>query len=950
MSAVDINENDPLKMSDLLDTNYALQAAGLGAWEMNVNTQTLIWDAQCAFLFGSVSPNPISYDQALNNVLEEDLPLIKAATWKVLTSQKDENYEVSCRIKRGDKKDIRWIRFTGRSTVDSSGAIIRFAGIAQDVTRDVQQRLQVERNEQSFRSLIQNAPFAMAVYKSRQLIIDMANPAMIRLWGKTESVISTPLANALPELDGQPFISILENVFDTGVAYSTAEQEVMLVVDGILQSFWFNFTYEPLFNAENEVYAILNMAVDITEKSKSRRATEASRNQLLASFEQAPVAIALIKPKNLVFEMANQFYCDLVGRTREQIVGKALHDAIPELNGQGFDDLLNGVINTGNPYIAPEVPVNLIRNDKSETVYVDLTYQPQYDQEGSISGVLVVATDITKQVTARKRIEDSEAKLKSVVTNAPAAIAMFMGRDLIVDIHNQAFVDMIGGKSEVTGLPLREIMPEPVSQHLLDILDDVYTSGKMYKSFGTQVDVIQYGVLSHRFYNITYTPLFDEAGDVYAILEIAIDVTAEMITKQNLEDGKEFLSGAIELAELAIWTYDLKRNVFIYSPRYMDWLGFTDEIQSIENTYSTFPEEIRAEFSQTIQETIKPGSHGKYDFEHPIINKITGQQRIIHAQARVFYDADGKPARLSGTAIDVTEQRQLQLYLETQVQERTEELAASNEELAATNEEFAATNDDLAEANNMLIRSNQNLEQFAYIASHDLQEPLRKIRQFGDLLSQQYETPPGNAKMYLERMQSAASRMSVLIDDLLTFARISSHKEESLPVSLDEVVNHVLNDLELRIQETNALIEVSPLPTLYGDKAQLGQLFMNLMSNALKFTRAGAIPHITIQHTIIQHTELPSGVKPAKWAACYHHISVSDNGIGFDEKYSQRIFQVFQRLHGKSEYSGTGIGLAICEKVVTSHGGAIAASSKSEIGADFDVYLPASIQKNGSYK
>ncbi|HEV7378149.1 MAG TPA: PAS domain-containing protein [Dyadobacter sp.] len=925
---------------DFLDTEYALQAAGLGAWEMDVKNQTIWWDAQCARLFGSELSNPISYENALRNVLEEDIPALRSATWKVLSSNDDECYEVACRIKKEDDNDIRWIRFTGRSTVNPAGEIVRFAGIAQDITRDVHQQQQVERNEQSFRALIQNAPFAMGVYTSRSLIIDIANPAMIRVWGKTDDVIGTRLAEALPELEGQPFIAILENVFDTGIAYSSAEQEVKLVVDGELRSYWFNFTYEPLINAENEVYAILNMAVDVSEKFKARKAAEDSRNQLLASFEQAPVAIAVITPKNLVFEMANQFYCDLVGRTRDQLVGKPLAEALPELDGQGFDDLLNGVINTGIPYTAPEVPVQLRKKNKLEKLYVDLTYQPQYDDDGIISGVLVVATDVTQQVTARQRIEHSETKLKSIVSNAPAAMAVFMGRDLVIDHCNQAFIEIIGKEPDVTGRPLRDVMPELEGQPFLQILDNVFTSGTMYQSYASQVDVNNHGTMTHGFYNITYTPLFNDDGEVYAILEIAIDVTEEVLAKQRIEEGKEFLAGAVELAEMAVWSFDIKANRFNFSPRFRSWLGFSEDTQSVEDTYDALPDAFRDIVALKLQDAMRPGSSGIYQNEHPVINKLTGQQRIIHAQAKVFFDEDGKPAQLSGTAIDVTAQRELQAYMEFQIQERTEELAASNEELAATNEEFAATNEDLADANNMLIRSNQNLEQFAYVASHDLQEPLRKIRQFGDLLSQHYENPSPSAKMYLERMQSAASRMSVLIEDLLTFARISSHKEELKPVHLENVIQNVLSDLELRVLETNAIIEISPLPVVYGDQGQLEQLFMNLLSNSLKFIRDSVTPQVSIRYELIPHTQLPFGVKPLKWAAQYHRIECSDNGFGFDQKYSERIFQVFQRLHGRSEYSGTGIGLAICEKVVTSHGGAITASSENANGAKFTVYLP----------
>lgn len=277
--------------------------------------------------------------------------------------------------------------------------------------------------------------------------------------------------------------------------------------------------------------------------------------------------------------------------------------------------------------------------------------------------------------------------------------------------------------------------------------------------------------------------------------------------------------------------------------------------------------------------------------------------------------------------------RQLSANLESQVQQRTGELAAANHEMAIKNQA-------LAEANGLLVRSNANLQTFAYIASHDLQEPLRKIQQFGDLLKTDYTDSTSQAFIYLERMQTAASRMSTLIRDLLNYSRISNQRDESAPVSLQTIVATVLNTLDWTIQQTGAQIQVGPLPTLPGDASQLGQLFQNLLSNALKFRQADTPPLIRVWAQQVESVDLPAGVNPSRVAIHYHRIDVMDNGVGFDAKYLDRIFQVFQRLHGKNEFAGTGIGLAICEKVVTNHGGAITATSQLGQGAIFSVYLP----------
>ncbi|RZA21557.1 MAG: hypothetical protein EOP10_16525 [Proteobacteria bacterium] len=216
----------------------------------------------------------------------------------------------------------------------------------------------------------------------------------------------------------------------------------------------------------------------------------------------------------------------------------------------------------------------------------------------------------------------------------------------------------------------------------------------------------------------------------------------------------------------------------------------------------------------------------------------------------------------------------------------------------------------------------------------------RKIQAFGDLLKKGFADQSSQEVDYLDRIQGAASRMSVLIRDLLAFSRISTQRDHSGLLPLTDVLQSALIDLDMVIQETGATVSLDPLPMVVGDAVQLGQLFQNLLSNALKFRQKDRPPVVEVTYEWIAAANLPPDVLPSRTALAYHRINVTDNGIGFDEKYKHRIFQVFQRLHGKSIYSGTGIGLAICEKVVANHGGAITASSQPGRGATFTVYLP----------
>lgn len=244
-----------------------------------------------------------------------------------------------------------------------------------------------------------------------------------------------------------------------------------------------------------------------------------------------------------------------------------------------------------------------------------------------------------------------------------------------------------------------------------------------------------------------------------------------------------------------------------------------------------------------------------------------------------------------------------------------------------------------------LRQSNKNLEQFAYIASHDLQEPLRKILSFGDMLLQQSDNRLSEDSIQLiTRMRSAAGRMNVLIHDLLTFSRLSSQKKPFQRIDLQAAVDEVLSDLESTIRDKQAIIEITSLPVVLGDGVQLRQAFQNLLSNALKFTQKGRIPAIRIDcHQVTGRSIQPlpgQTVAETDLDRSFYEISVEDNGIGFDEVYLDQIFTVFQRLHTRNEYQGTGIGLAIVQKVIQNHGGYVTASSQPGKGALFTVYLP----------
>ncbi|GAB4023315.1 PAS domain-containing sensor histidine kinase [Spirosoma koreense] len=402
-------------------------------------------------------------------------------------------------------------------------------------------------------------------------------------------------------------------------------------------------------------------------------------------------------------------------------------------------------------------------------------------------------------------ILDNEAIFRALVMESPIPIALLVGRELIITVANKPQLAVWGKGDHVFGMPLAKAIPEMEGQPFLAILDEVFTTGVTFATDNTPAQMVVNGVTRTVYFNFSFKPLKNKQGAVYGIIATGIEITQQVATHQALLLREEQL-------------------------------------------------------------------------------------------------------------------RQQSRELDKQVAERTQQLQDSIQDLK---------------------RSNQNLQQFAFIASHDLQEPLRKVQQFGDLLQNQYRTELGEGITYLERMQLAAHRMSSLIRDLLTYSRISTQRDTSRPVSLTTIVEAVVQNLELLIQESAAVIQIGDLPQLAGDASQLEQLFQNLLSNALKFRKPGVAPQIQILSSRVMTRDLPSEFTPHQTVHSYYRIDVIDNGIGFEEKYLDRIFTVFQRLHTRHGYAGTGIGLAICEKVVANHRGWITAQSQPGQGATFSVYLPA---------
>jgi signal transduction histidine kinase len=339
---------------------------------------------------------------------------------------------------------------------------------------------------------------------------------------------------------------------------------------------------------------------------------------------------------------------------------------------------------------------------------------------------------------------------------------------------------------------------------------------------------------------------------------------------------------------------------------------------------------------------------GSTDFARALLNILddfTSEQNQLRAMQNavmnVLEDSASETGRFQdtqraalNTLEDFAEEKSHLEKMKSAVLNILEDLGSERDKLEQAQQQLAMANEDLVDSTVRLEQSNRELQDFASVASHDLQEPLRKVQAFGDRLLTECGAAMGEqGQDYLDRMLKATQRMQSLIRDLLTFSRIGSKGRSFSPVDLAQVTREVLSDLEVRIADTNAVVEVGDLPTIDADATQMRQLLQNLIGNALKFHQKGGPVAVRVYAAMTDFGPAADGM---------FRLAVEDQGIGFEEKYLDRIFTVFQRLHSRTEYEGTGVGLAVCRKIAQRHGGDITATSIPGQGATFLVTLPSS--------
>jgi PAS domain S-box-containing protein len=408
-------------------------------------------------------------------------------------------------------------------------------------------------------------------------------------------------------------------------------------------------------------------------------------------------------------------------------------------------------------------------------------------------------------------------------------------------------------------------------------------------------------------------------------LQVYIDMQHERIEEMNkgLLHNEELYKQAQELTHIGNWSWAIADNKMTWSDEMYRIFGM--EPQSEEMTVDKYismihpdDRQIRYEQMHASLRTLKPPAYTVQ------IRRADGGIAVIGGKNEVLTNAADQPYKMLGTCQDIT----TEYYL--------------NQALEQTNGELQGLNLSLEHKNRELERSNQELTSFSYIASHDLQEPLRKIKTYSNLIADtEAEKLSDKGRQFFANINASATRMQQLIQDLLAFSHTHTTSIEKQEIDLNLTIKEVIAHYDDQIKEQQLIIKVGDLPMIKGIPFQFTQLFQNIISNAIKYKKQSEIPEIIITSELVdgETLNIPDIDKKLK----YHKIDISDNGIGFEQQYGDRIFEIFQRLHNRDEYSGTGVGLAICKKIVQNHDGHIYASSTPGVGSVFSVCLPQSL-------
>ncbi len=647
---------------------------------------------------------------------------------------------------------------------------------------------------------------------------------------------------------------------------------------------WFHVKAYPAADGLSVFYE------DITERKRAQEALrqqeelrEAEGRKWRELFFQVPAAVALLRGPTHRFEACNNAYVRLTGRnSAEELLRKSIEEVLPEACEQGYLGLLDQVYRTGEPYIARESPARFEFGGDPREVYLNFVYLPTRDDSGGITGVLVHATDVTDLVRARKQVEESEKRFASAFADAPIGMVLTNPEGTILEM-NQAYMDTLGYSRE-------ELLARD-SSHFTHP-DDIQPTRDFFRSL--REGSANNALIEKRYLRkngeiiwsrASATMLRDGEGRAIQLIAIIEDITERKRAEEALRDSEARFRQLADSMPQIVVTAQADGTIDYFNERWYEFAGLDRSLGGDEAWRQVIHQDDRERFDDAWAASVNSGQ--PFNLEYRLWERKENRWRWFIGRSVAVRDSAGQIVKWFGTATDFGEQ------------ESTEE---------------------------ELRRANQDLEQFAYSASHDLQEPLRSIKIYGDLLKRRYRDKlDGQALEFCDFMHAGATRMEALVTDLLAYTQATRVDGAAEEIEANEALDAALSNLSRAIAESGAEITREKLPSVRVHGTHCKQVFQNLIGNAIKYRKPDCTPlvHVSAQR------------QDGFWL-----FSVRDNGIGIEPEYKEHIFGLFKRLHS-DEYSGTGIGLAICQRIVERYRGRIWVESRPGEGSTFFFALPA---------
>lgn len=568
-----------------------------------------------------------------------------------------------------------------------------------------------------------------------------------------------------------------------------------------------------------------------------------------------------------------------LGLTEEDMIGKTDFDILNSNDAINLTNIKRKVFRTMMPQ-----HLTLPVTDKNGVVnYFEGSYVPVRNSQGIINGLIGYFRDITSQVKVQNELSQTKNYLEKLIDYANAPIFVWNQKQEII-LYNRAFEHLTGyNANEVLGRNLDFFFPEKTLEISKERIKHTL-NGDFWDSIEIPI-LCKNGEIKIILWNFANIYESDNKTLVSTIAQ-GNDITSRKMAENALEESRRKLDLALKNGNIGIWEFDIISEVLFFDDRMKRMTGFTGD--SFDGTLKGFLNRIVEEDVTHVKDAFRKSAGDAESFE--AIFRIKCKDSALNhfmAKGMVYRDLEKNP-KILGVCFDITMMKQ-------------------------------DTEQSLFRLNEELTRSNRELEHFAYIASHDLQEPLRMISSFTQLLEKKYGNkldPDG--REYIKFAVDGSRRMYDLINDLLSFSRVTTKGKEFSRIEVNKILSEVEKNLKGLIEKRNVLIKVANMPSIYADKSQIVQLFQNLISNAIKFNTSK--PEIRIQYSQLDG---------------YYLFKIKDNGIGIDPQYFDRIFQIFQRLHPADKFEGTGIGLAICRRIVERHNGKIWVESSPGKGTTF---------------